>query len=105
MIKDNRIVKYNVDFVFKDFKYKQGNVRIDLSNLKEMRGYVNSSWSREYSLHHLKKLLHEATGVGGGWHIELESESRSDWNPESIKYVFTINSRLYKNLRRIYETR
>ncbi len=105
MIKDTRIVKYNVDFCFKDFKYKSGAVAIDLSDLENMIGIVEADWSVKYATDHLKKVLTEATGIGGGWDLSFVTVESSIFSRETKKYKFTIKSRLYRNLRRIHDRR
>lgn len=101
-MRDKRIVKYNVDFCYKNFKYKQGAVSIDLSDLDNMKGTVEADWGLEYAKSHLKRMLSEATGIGGGWNLDFVTVEDSMFSREK-KYTFTIKSRLYVNLRRLYE--
>lgn len=102
-MKDRRIVKYNVDFVFKGFKFTQGAVEINLSVLKNMKGEVIADWSVEYAEHHLKKLLAQATGIKAGWSVTNTESIQNPFNSRATIYKFDIESRLYTNLRRIYE--
>lgn len=102
---DNRIMKYNVDFCFRDFKYSSGCVTIDFENLEEMKGRVIADWSIDYATKHLMDLILLATGIKGGWTIsEIEIENNK-LNKHVKVYNFTIQSRLYKTLRGIYDRR
>ncbi len=100
---DRSIVKYNVDFVFRNFKYKSGAVAIDLADTNNMIGIVEADWSEKYATYHLKKVLTEATGIGGGWDLTGITVERSIFNRSTAKYSFVIKSRLYTNLRKIHE--
>jgi len=101
-MRDKRIVKYNVDFCYKNFKYKQGAVSIDLSDVDNMKGVVEADWSLKYAQSHLKRMLSQATGIGGGWNLDFVTVEDSMFSSDK-KYTFTIKSRLYVNLRRLYE--
>lgn len=102
-MKDNRIVKYNMDFCFREFKYEEGAVRIDLYDVNEMHGYIIAPWTLEYAGKHLREVLKKATGIGGGWSFPLKAITPNKFNKDIYIYDFTITSRLYNNLRRIYE--
>ena len=102
-MKDRRIVRYNVDFVFRGFKYTSGAVSIDLSDVKNMKARVIAEWSPAYAETHVKRVLGDATGIRGGWTI-CEPEIINNNLSHTVKiYEFPILSRLYPNLRRIYE--
>lgn len=98
-------MKYNVDFCFKGYKYSSGCIAIDLSDITNMQGRVIAEWGKEYTEKHLRKLLGEATGISGGWSFPFVSINKSGFNNNTMVYDFEINSRLYENLRRIYERR
>ncbi len=104
-MKDRRLVRYNVDFVFKDFKYTVGAVAIDLSDLKDMKARVIASWSPDYASKHVMRVIGDATGIRGGWTLEKPTELQNNFNEDVRIYDFKINSRLYPALRKIYERR
>jgi len=105
MIKDKRIVKYDTTFCFRGYKFDQGAIRIDLSDVKDMHGHVIAGWTVKYAQDHLHKLLGEATGIKGGWTFEYVTVEQNKFNNDINVYDFVISSRIYKNLRRIYEKR
>lgn len=100
---DKRIVKYNVDFCFRNFQYDVGAVRIDLFNIDDMHGHIIAEWNVDYAKKHLLRVLSTATGIKGGWNMDNVTVEISKHNKDVKIYDFTISSRLYKNLRRIYE--
>lgn len=102
---DTRIVKYNVDLCYKDYKYAKGCVAVDLSDIDNMRARIIAEWSMSYAEKHLLMALGEATGIHGGWSLPQITSQPSGHDNGVIIYDFTIKSRLYKNLRRIYERR
>lgn len=95
-------MKYNVDLVFREFKYASGQVAIDLSNLDKMRGRVIAAWSHEFAEHHLLKVLAEATGIKSGWTTKITTNRKLP-NNDFIVYDFDITSRLYIALRKKYD--
>ena len=103
MTRDTRIVKYNVDFCYKGYKFSSGCIAIDLSDITNMQGKVIAEWSKDYTEKHLRALLGEATGISGGWSFPLVTIKPSGFDNKILVYEFDIVSRLYCNLRRIYE--
>lgn len=97
------IVKYNINFIFRDFKYTSGAVSIDLSDLHNMKATVIADWSPEYAKKHVKIVIGDATGICGGWTIEKPKIINNNLSSSVKIYEFRILSRLYINLRRIYE--
>jgi hypothetical protein len=102
-MKDRRIVRYNVDFCFRDFKYVSGAVAIDLSDVNDMKARVIAEWSPEYAEKHVRRVIGDATGIRGGWTIEKPEIINNNLSSSVKVYEFKILSRLYPNLRRIYE--
>lgn len=93
-------MRYNKNFINCGYIYESGVLYIDLSDINDMKCIIDSDWSYEYACKHVLKFLQQCTGVGGGWNIPIVSTSFKDGVKASME--LSIESRLYRNLRRIY---
>ena len=101
---DKRILKYNKSFVYQGYKTSVGVIKIDLSDINNMKCTIDCDWTNDYAITHLRKALGEVTGIHAGWsfpYVKIETSIFGRWK---YKYEFSVQSRLYRNLRRIYES-
>ena len=96
-------MKYNKNLKYDYYKYESGAVALDLWDLDDMNGKIIAEWSMDYAKKQMLMALAKATGIKGGWSFSFISQSPSKHDESINIYEFCIDSRLYTNLRRIYE--